>query len=253
MAIKNLIQSGLKKINDITSIAKKTFQNNVKTESYNISTEELVNLPRSAKEELYTHEQQFKSVANPKKNEMQGVDSVTAQPAVQSVVTQQKIFDPNDLSLGGIKKFPDEKIDIIDGIYGTRTKKFQMQGTDQNEDLSKIIEKYSKVADSKLISNGRKYQIKNAVEEAKRYNNEIIAAEKNTDKIKEINKNYGIEENAAKHFKNLIKEGPSAWDHAKGNHIPEYAATTAVLWGAVSYAFSNKGRQPNSQLYGSPY
>ena len=72
--------------------------------------------------------------------------------------------------------------------------------------------------------------------------------------MKDINSRYGIETgNAKNYFKEQAQQSPDVGDYIMGYHVPQYAAGGAVLWGAVSSVFSNRGQMSNSQLYGSPF
>jgi hypothetical protein len=42
-------------------------------------------------------------------------------------------------------------------------------------------------------------------------------------------------------------------DWMMGNHVPQYAAGSLMLGGAVAACFSNKGKMSNSELYGQNF
>lgn len=73
--------------------------------------------------------------------------------------------------------------------------------------------------------------------------------------LSKLNDKYGIKADSdpAAHFRQQANSDATTMDWVYGNHIPQYAAGTMLLSGAVASCFSNKGKMSNSELYGDNF
>lgn len=73
--------------------------------------------------------------------------------------------------------------------------------------------------------------------------------------LSKLNDRYGIKADSdpAAHFRQQANSDATTMDWVLGNHVPQYAAGTMLLGGAVASCFSNKGKMSNSELYGDNF
>ena len=130
-----------------------------------------------------------------------------------------------------------------------------MQGNEPEESLESIMNDFKERSSMKQYKAPQQYHYGETVNNIQNYMNEINAANGNAKEIEAINQKYNIgkDTTAAKHFKNIGDGKLNAEDYIWGYKMPQYAVGGAVAWGAISNVFSNKGRQSNSELYGSPF
>ncbi len=106
---------------------------------------------------------------------------------------------------------------------------------------------------AKDISNADRFKFGRIRDSYHNYMAEIDQAGGNQEKIAKVRNKYGMNnatDSPEEHFKAKANEDATTMDWIRGNHVPQYAAGSLMLGGAVAACFSNKGQMSNSELYG---
>lgn len=106
---------------------------------------------------------------------------------------------------------------------------------------------------AKDISNADRFKFGRIRDSYHNYMAEIEEAGGNQEKIAKVRDKYGMKnatDSPDEHFKAKANEDATTMDWIRGNHVPQYAAGSLMLGGAVAACFSNKGQMSNSELYG---
>lgn len=108
---------------------------------------------------------------------------------------------------------------------------------------------------AKELSNADRYKLERVRDSYQNYMAEIKEANGNQEEIVKVRDKYGIkgQSGPVDHFTAKANEDATTMDWMMGNHVPQYAAGSLMLGGAVAACFSNKGKMSNSELYGQNF
>ncbi len=108
---------------------------------------------------------------------------------------------------------------------------------------------------TKGLSNADKHKYQRVQNDYNNYMSEIKNANGDQEKIAGVRERYGVKANAdpMEHFRGQANADATTMDWMMGNHVPQYAAGSLMLGGAVASCFSNKGKMSNSELYGQNF
>ena len=108
---------------------------------------------------------------------------------------------------------------------------------------------------AKELSNADRYKLERVRDDYQNYMAEIGEANGNQEEIAKVRDKYGIkgQSGPVDHFTAKANEDATTMDWMMGNHVPQYAAGSLMLGGAVAACFSNKGQMSNSELYGQNF
>ena len=109
---------------------------------------------------------------------------------------------------------------------------------------------------AKDISNADRYKLGRVRDSYHDYMAEIDKAGGDQEEIAKVRNKYGMKnetDSPEDHFKARANEDATTMDWMMGNHVPQYAAGSLMLGGAVAACFSNKGKMSNNELYGQNF